>query len=163
MATATILMVLLQFASTITTAEAKVVAVDGRSCKGNSVDGCPAQTWHLGLKKHTVKLRPGDQLAFTWTGVVHGLVELPDKPAYDSCAVSSPKTVLSPPAPNGAIGVTVGPVGEIRYFACPVPGHCSQGMGVVLQSVHCVPPRPVRKCTNTKSGKHCSCARRKGR
>lgn len=150
--------------SLMTCADAKTVTVSGATCSGD-VASCPDGTWNTGLSVHKLLLQPGDQVVFTWSGQTHGLVELPSKAALDACAVGSPKTVLRAPTDNGRVSITVGPVGESRYFACPVSGHCSFGMSTEIASVAsapaCSPPKPRRVCTRTRKGKRCHCVKRR--
>ncbi|XP_022847708.1 uclacyanin 1-like [Olea europaea var. sylvestris] len=72
---------------------------------------------------------PADNLFFQY-GSFHNLLEV-SKADYDSCVTSNP---LNPPYIGGLTVIPLTNPGK-RYFICGIPGHCSAGMKVEINTI----------------------------
>ncbi|CAI9783680.1 unnamed protein product [Fraxinus pennsylvanica] len=76
---------------------------------------------------------PGDNLFFQY-GSFHNLLEV-SKADYDSCVTSNP---LNPPYIGGLTVIPLTNPGK-RYFICGIPGHCSAGMKIEINTTVLAP------------------------
>ncbi|CAN6452092.1 unnamed protein product [Victoria cruziana] len=102
------------------------------SLGANYTVGAPNGSWDVSTSLQawasSRTFNPGDVLIFQYTPI-HDLVEV-TKADYDSCQVTNPIGTHT----TGNTAITLDTVGK-RYFLCGVPGHCSLGMKMEIETV----------------------------
>ncbi|CAN6457969.1 unnamed protein product [Victoria cruziana] len=108
------------------------VLINMAECTNHTV-GSPTGSWDMSTSLQAWAsfraFHPGDNLIFRYVAIVHDVVEVP-KSDFDACQVTDP--IIS--HNDGYTVIPLTAVGK-RYFICGVPGHCSLGMKVEIDTV----------------------------